>query len=70
MAFVIVFLQELIQGKGVIQGIQEGDPVNIAGLALFAVSALGLTGFLAIKGDDDYVKRDLERDGIDYYKKK
>ena len=64
MAFVFVFLQELIQGKGVIQGIQEGDPVNIAGLALFAASTLGLTVFLAIKGDDDFVKRDLERDGI------
>ena len=66
MAFVFVFLQELIQGKGVIQGIQEGDPLNIAGLAIFAVSALGLTAFLAIQGDDDYVKRDLERDGIKY----
>ncbi|GKZ00261.1 hypothetical protein MPSEU_000979000 [Mayamaea pseudoterrestris] len=69
MAFVIVFLQELIQGKGVIQGIQEGDPLNLVGVAFFAVSALGLTAWLAIKGDDDFVKRDLERDGIDYYKK-
>ena len=64
MAFVFVFLQEIIQGKGVIKGLQEGDPVNIAGLALFVASTLGLTVFLAIKGDDDFVKRDLERDGL------
>jgi hypothetical protein len=66
MAFVIVFLQELIQGKGVIEGLREGDLVNVAGVALFAVSALGLTAWLALKGDDDFVKRDLERDGISY----
>jgi hypothetical protein len=66
MAFVIVFLQEVIQGKGVIQGIKEGDPVNLAGVGLFVVTAVGLTAWLAIKGDDDYVKRDLERDNIKY----
>lgn len=56
MAFVLVFLQELIQGKGVIQGLQEGDPVNIASAAAFAVFLLSFTAFLAIKGDDDYVQ--------------
>mmetsp|Transcript_22472 Transcript_22472/g.46821 ORF Transcript_22472/g.46821 Transcript_22472/m.46821 type:complete len:134 (+) Transcript_22472:144-545(+) len=56
MAFVFVFLQELIQGKGVVQGIQEGDPVNLAAAGAFFVTALGLTGFLALKGDDDYVQ--------------
>ncbi len=54
MAFVLTFLQELIQGKGVFQGIAEGNPINYAFLALFAVSTIGLTAFLAIKGDDDY----------------
>lgn len=60
MAFVLVFLQELVQGKGVIEGIQQGDPVNLVALALAGVSLLGLTVFLAIKGDDDYITRDLE----------
>ena len=59
MAFVLTFLQELITGKGVVQGIQEGDPVNLACVAAFAVTVLGLTTWLAIKGDDDYVARDL-----------
>lgn len=61
MAFVIVVLQEVIQGKGVIDGIREGDPVNIAIAAGFAVTALGLTGYLALKGDDDYVGKDMGR---------
>lgn len=55
MAFVAVFLQELVQGKGALQGIQEGDPVNIACAAATFVALVGLTGFLASKGDDDYV---------------
>ena len=59
MAFVVTFLQELITGKGVVQGIQEGDPSNIAGLAAFGVSVVGLTAWLAIQGDDDYVARDM-----------
>jgi hypothetical protein len=54
MAFVLTFLQELIQGKGVFQGIAEGNQINYAFLALFGVSTFGLTAFLAIKGDDDY----------------
>ena len=60
MAFVIVLLQELIQGKGVVQGVQEGDPLNVAILGAFAVTVVGLTGWLAIKGEDDYVRRDLD----------
>ncbi|KAL7581633.1 hypothetical protein ACA910_022184 [Epithemia clementina (nom. ined.)] len=55
MAFLVVFLQELIQGKGVVQGIQEGDPVNLAAAAAVFVMTAGLTAFLAFKGDDDYV---------------
>jgi len=59
MAFVVVFLQELIQGKGVIKGIGEGDPINLAVAGITAVSLVGLTGWLALKGDDDYTKKDL-----------
>ena len=61
MAFLIVFLQELIFGKGVVQGITEGDPIYIAFAVLFFVSVGGLTLFLAIKGPDNYVDRDLGR---------
>lgn len=60
MGFVVVFLQELIQGKGVIKGLQEGDPVNIAFAAAGAIAIVGFTVFLAIKGDDDFTKEDIE----------
>jgi len=56
MAFVWVFLQELVAGKGVIKGIDEGDPFFIANAALFGLSLVALTGWLAIKGEDDYTK--------------
>ncbi|CAJ1957200.1 unnamed protein product [Cylindrotheca closterium] len=56
MAFVWVFLQELITGKGVVQGIQEGDFFFVANAGLFGVSLLALTVWLAIKGDNDYTK--------------
>lgn len=59
MAFVLVFLQELIQGKGVLKGIQEGDPVNIAAVGAFLFVVIGLSAFLAFKGDDDYVNPTL-----------
>jgi hypothetical protein len=62
MAFVLVFIQELVQGKGVIQGLQEGNPVNIAVCAAFGISMVGITAFLAVKGTDDYVARDLMKD--------
>ena len=55
MAFVVVFLQELIQGKGVIQGIQDGDIVNLVAPGAFVLVNVALTAFLAFKGDDDYV---------------
>lgn len=64
MAFVLTFLQELIQGKGVVQGITEGDPVNLAALGAFAVTVVGLTAWLAIQGDDDYVARDMKNKKI------
>jgi hypothetical protein len=49
MAFTVVLLQELLQGKGVIQGIQEGNVVNlvIAGGAI--LSMVALTIFLAVQ---------------------
>jgi hypothetical protein len=55
MAFVIVFGQELITGKGVVQGVAEGDAINLAILGAVVVSTIALTGFLALQGDDDYV---------------
>lgn len=61
MAFVVVLLQELVQGKGVVQGVEEGDPFNLAMLGAFAVTVVGLTGWLALKGDDDYVSRDMNK---------
>ena len=52
MAFVIVLLQELITGKGAIASIQDGDALGLAFLGLAVVSTVGLTAFLAIKGDE------------------
>ena len=54
MAFVWVFLQELITGKGVFKGLDEGDIFFQANAVLFGVCVVGLTGWLALKGDDDY----------------
>jgi hypothetical protein len=56
MAFVWVFLQELITGKGIFKGIEEGDPFFIANAAVFGVAVVGLTGWLAIQGDNDYTE--------------
>lgn len=43
-------------GKGVFKGIEDGDIFFLANLGLFGVTVVGLTGWLAIKGDDDYTK--------------
>jgi hypothetical protein len=44
----------------VFKGIEEGNPINLAVLALAGVSTLDCpTVFLAIKGDDDYTKETL-----------
>lgn len=59
MAFVVVFIQELVQGQGVIQGIQQGNALNYVAAGLFALTVVGLTGIFAIKGDSSYVDRDL-----------
>ncbi len=55
MCFVVVLLQELVTGKGVVQGIQDGNPFNVAMVGLTGVSLVGLTLFLAFKGKDDFV---------------
>lgn len=56
MAFVWVFLQELVTGKGIFKGIEEGDWFFIANAGLFGLTLAGLTAWLAIKGEDDYTK--------------
>ena len=53
MAFTITLLQELITGKGVIQGLQDGNPVNIAFCGGAVLSTIALTIFLAIKGKEN-----------------
>lgn len=55
MCFVVVLLQELITGKGVVQGLQEGNPLNVAMAGITMVSLAGLTIFLAIKGKDKFI---------------
>ena len=60
MCFVVIFIQEVVQGKGVVQGIQEGDPVNLAVAAATGLSVLALTAVLVIKGKNDYVDDDLK----------
>lgn len=52
MGFTIVLLQELITGKGVVQGLQEGNAFNMVCLGLAVAGTLGLTVFLAIKGKE------------------
>ena len=56
MAFVVVLLQELITGKGVIASIQDGDANGFAFLGFAVLSTLGLTGWLALKGDENSIK--------------
>ena len=55
-AFTIVLLQELVFGKGVVQGIQDGDLGAIFMLGITGVSVLGLTGWLALKGNENDIK--------------
>mmetsp|Transcript_23627 Transcript_23627/g.33888 ORF Transcript_23627/g.33888 Transcript_23627/m.33888 type:complete len:186 (-) Transcript_23627:87-644(-) len=52
MAFTVIVLQELITGKGVVAGLQEGNVVNIAIAGSFIASMIGLTVFLAIKANN------------------
>ncbi|GMI07809.1 hypothetical protein TrRE_jg7231 [Triparma retinervis] len=55
-AFTIVLLQELVFGKGVVQGVQDGDLGAIFMLGITGVSVLGLTGWLALKGNENDIK--------------
>lgn len=56
MAFVVVLLQELVTGKGVVASIQDGDAIGFAFLGLAVLSTVGLTAFLAFKGDENSIK--------------
>jgi len=56
MAFVVVLLQELVTGKGVVASIQDGDAIGFAFLGLAVLSTVGLTAFLALKGDENSIK--------------
>ena len=60
MCFVFIFIQELVQGKGVVQGLQEGDPVNLVAAVATGASILALTAVFVIKGKNDYVSNDLK----------
>merc|ERR1711957_808359 len=55
MAFVVTLLQETITGKGVVRSLQDGDLVGYIFLGLAIVSTLGLTAWLAIKGDENEI---------------
>ena len=65
MGFTVVLLQELITGKGVVAGIQEGDGLNYAFLGLTVLSTVGLSAWLAIAGSEDEIQKTIE----DYKKK-
>ena len=52
MGFTFVLLQELITGKGVVQGLQEGNPFNMVCLGIAVFGVVGLTAFLAVKGKE------------------
>merc|ERR1712232_1193613 len=51
--FTIVMLQELVTGKGVIAELQAGNVVNWVILGSTAFAMIGLTVFLAIKGEEE-----------------
>ena len=55
MGFTFVLLQELITGKGVVQGLQEGNLFNMVCLGIGVFGVVGLTAFLAVKGKESDV---------------
>merc|ERR1712157_78597 len=59
MGFLIVLLQELITGKGVIAGIQDGDVLSYVLLGVTVLSVLGLTVWLSIATGDDEIKKTI-----------
>lgn len=54
-SFMVVLILEAVTGKGAIQGIKDGDFIDLLALALTAISISGVTIFLALQGDDDFV---------------
>jgi hypothetical protein len=56
MAFIWIFAQELITGKGIFKEIDAGNAFFIGNAAAFGVILAGLTVWLAIKGEQDYTK--------------
>lgn len=52
MGFTFVLLQELITGKGAVQGLREGDPIAVACMGIAVASVVGVTVFLALKGKE------------------
>mmetsp|Transcript_1981 Transcript_1981/g.1854 ORF Transcript_1981/g.1854 Transcript_1981/m.1854 type:complete len:132 (-) Transcript_1981:359-754(-) len=55
MGFTVVLLQELITGKGVVAGLQDGDFFSKVMLGATVVSVFGLTIFLTIKGKESTI---------------
>ena len=55
MAFVIVLLQEAITGKGVVDSVRDGDAVGYVFLGVAGITTIGLTIWLAIKGDESEI---------------
>jgi hypothetical protein len=55
MAFVIVLLQEAITGKGVVDSVRDGDAVGYVSLGVAGITTIGLTIWLAIKGDESEI---------------
>mmetsp|Transcript_41055 Transcript_41055/g.80360 ORF Transcript_41055/g.80360 Transcript_41055/m.80360 type:complete len:155 (+) Transcript_41055:110-574(+) len=55
-AFTTIMLQELITGKGVVQGLEDGNFANQFFAGLFFVSVLGLGTWLAIIGEESKVE--------------
>ena len=49
MGFVVVFIQELATGKGVVAGFQDGDFLSYIMAGLTFLSVAGLTAWLAIE---------------------
>jgi len=51
----VILFQELITGKGVIEGLKDGDFANFVFLGGFLVSVVGLTIYLAAVGEESTI---------------
>mmetsp|Transcript_47308 Transcript_47308/g.47759 ORF Transcript_47308/g.47759 Transcript_47308/m.47759 type:complete len:162 (-) Transcript_47308:614-1099(-) len=65
MAFVIIFLQELITGKGCIKGLQDGDLFSIVLLGMTGLTVTGLTIWLGIRGYDEDIGKTFDVRDLD-----